>query len=162
MNKLLTMLLVLLFLPGCAPDASEEVPAETPDAVVEESPVESELLDPNIADPDQLADTGLTGDAIAALVQDRPFDNMLQVDETLGELMEDEAREAVYARMFLPLDLNTASAEEIMLIPGVGNRMAHEFDEYRPYSEIIEFRREIGKYVDDAEVARLEQYVRIP
>jgi hypothetical protein len=39
--------------------------------------------------------------------------------------------------------------------------MRHEFEEYRPYSDIARFRREIGKYVDNAEVARLEQYVTI-
>jgi hypothetical protein len=37
--------------------------------------------------------------------------------------------------------------------------MAHEFDEYRPYTDMEQFRREIGKYVDEDEVARLEQYV---
>ena len=50
---------------------------------------------------------------------------------------------------------------DILLIPGVGGRMAHEFEEYRPYSNIEQFRREIGKYVDEAEVARLEQYVTL-
>ena len=50
---------------------------------------------------------------------------------------------------------------EIELIPGVGGRMRHEFEEYRPYTSIEQFRREIGKYVDDDEVARLERYVRI-
>ena len=51
--------------------------------------------------------------------------------------------------------------EEILAIPGVGKRMAHEFEEYRPYSSMEQFRREIGKYVDDGEVARLERYVEI-
>jgi hypothetical protein len=40
--------------------------------------------------------------------------------------------------------------------------MAHEFEEYRPWTSVEQFRREIGKYVDKAEVARLEQYVSIP
>jgi len=39
--------------------------------------------------------------------------------------------------------------------------MQHEFEEYRPYKSMDQFRREIGKYVDKAEVARLEQYVTI-
>jgi DNA uptake protein ComE-like DNA-binding protein len=60
-----------------------------------------------------------------------------------------------------PIDLNAASDEEIVLIPGVGRRMLHEFKEYRPYKAIEQFRREIGKYVDKTEVARLEQYVTI-
>ena len=63
--------------------------------------------------------------------------------------------------MWKPIDLNTAKGEEILLIPGVGPRMRHEFEEYRPYKDIEQFRREIGKYVDKAEVARLEQYVTI-
>lgn len=162
MTDSLKMLLAALVLAGCAPDAVQEEPAGEVEAVVEQAPVHEGLLDPNVADPDQLAALGLSADAIAALVQDRPYEDMLEVDETLGELMDADAREALYAQMFLRLDLNAASEEEIMLIPGVGNRMAHEFDEYRPYSEIIEFRREIGKYVNDEEVARLEQYVRIP
>jgi hypothetical protein len=39
--------------------------------------------------------------------------------------------------------------------------MLHEFKEYRPYKAIEQFRREIGKYVDKREVARLERYVTI-
>ena len=75
--------------------------------------------------------------------------------------LDEAAREEAYRSVFIPLDLNNASQEEIMLIPNVGERMAYEFDEYRPYDAIERFRAEIGKYVDDEEVARLEQYVRI-
>ena len=39
--------------------------------------------------------------------------------------------------------------------------MLHEFKEYRPYRAIEQFRREIGKYVDEQEVARLERYVTL-
>ena len=59
------------------------------------------------------------------------------------------------------IDLNTATDAQILSIPGVGQRMLHEFKEYRPYTSMDQFRREIGKYVDKAEVARLEQYVTI-
>ena len=41
------------------------------------------------------------------------------------------------------------------------NRMVHEFEEYRPYTRMEQFRREIGKYVDANEVARLESYVTL-
>ena len=86
---------------------------------------------------------------------------MVAVDRALGERLSEEQREQVYARLWKPLDLNTASAEEILLIPGVGERMQHEFEEYRPYRGMEQFRREMGKYVDEEEVARLEQYVII-
>ena len=59
------------------------------------------------------------------------------------------------------INLNTATDAEIMSIPGMGPRMLREFKEYRPYTSMDQFRREIGKYVDKAEVARFEQYVTI-
>jgi DNA uptake protein ComE-like DNA-binding protein len=61
----------------------------------------------------------------------------------------------------VPININTASDAEILKIPGVGPKMLHEFKEYRPWTSIAQFRREIGKYVDKAEVARLEKYIVI-
>jgi len=61
----------------------------------------------------------------------------------------------------VPININTATDAQILSIPGVGRRMLREFKEYRPYTSIEQFRREIGKYVDKAEVARLEQYIVI-
>ncbi|MDP9200401.1 MAG: helix-hairpin-helix domain-containing protein [Gemmatimonadota bacterium] len=61
----------------------------------------------------------------------------------------------------VPININTATDAEILRIPGVGQRMLREFKEYRPYTSIEQFRREIGKYVDKAEVTRLEKYIVI-
>jgi DNA uptake protein ComE-like DNA-binding protein len=63
--------------------------------------------------------------------------------------------------VFVPINLNAASDEAILSIPGLGRRMLHEFKEYRPYTSIEQFRKEIGKYVDAKEVARLERYVTL-
>ncbi|HRW07325.1 MAG TPA: hypothetical protein P5121_19610 [Caldilineaceae bacterium] len=61
------------------------------------------------------------------------------------------------------LNLNIVSGEELLAtIPDFGNRMVREFQEYRPYVSIQQFRREIGKYVDDAQVAFYEEYVYVP
>lgn len=61
------------------------------------------------------------------------------------------------------LNLNTASGDEFRAaIPGLGNNMVREFEEYRPYVSITQFRREIGKYVSDAQVAEYEKYVYVP
>lgn len=60
------------------------------------------------------------------------------------------------------VNLNTASEEEFLEIPGVGEQMAHEFDEYRPYVSIQQFRQEIGKYVDEEQVAAYEEHVFVP
>lgn len=60
------------------------------------------------------------------------------------------------------LNLNTTPEDEFMSIPGVGENMAHEFEEYRPYSSINQFRKEIAKYVDMEQVTAYEQYVFVP
>ncbi len=70
--------------------------------------------------------------------------------------------EATAAAIATKLNLNTASDDEFLTVPGVGNRMVREFKEYRPYTTILQFRREIGKYVDEAQVAAYEQYVFVP
>jgi DNA uptake protein ComE-like DNA-binding protein len=61
------------------------------------------------------------------------------------------------------LNLNTASANDFLTtIPGMGNKMVHEFEEYRPYRSIQQFRKEIGKYVSPEQVAEYEKYVFVP
>ena len=165
------LLAALLALAACGGDEAE--PADMVQEEVAEAPAapaaapaatlaEGTMLDPNAATREELlAVPGMTAERADALVAGRPYQTMLDVDRALGE-MTDEERDQVYAVVWKPVNLNTASAEEMELIPGVGERMRHEFEEYRPYRAIEEFRREIGKYVDDAEVARLERYVVIP
>ena len=120
------------------------------------------LLDPNTATREELmAGPALSAEAADALIAGRPYSDMIAVDAALDDHLDEAGREAAYASLWLPIDLNAASGEEILLIPGVGERMQHEFEEYRPYRAIQEFRQEIGKYVDEAEVARLERYVEI-
>ncbi|MGQ0600816.1 MAG: hypothetical protein ACT4QE_03865 [Anaerolineales bacterium] len=61
------------------------------------------------------------------------------------------------------VNLNTASGDEFLAaIPGLGNRMVREFQEYRPYVSIQQFRKEIGKYVETTQVAEYEKYVYVP
>ena len=123
----------------------------------------SGLLDPNAATREQLAAVpGRTPPAADALVAGRPYADMVAVDRALAATIADTAaRKRVYAQVWKPIDLNKASDAEILLIPGIGRRMLGEFKEYRPYNDIARFRREMGKYVDEAEVARLERYVQV-
>jgi DNA uptake protein ComE-like DNA-binding protein len=98
-----------------------------------------------------------------AVLAKRPFKTVKDLDTVLASqgLMK-EQRTALYVKLFVPINLNTATDEEIQLIPGVGNRMLKEFKEYRPYTALAQFHREIGKYVDNTELSRLEQYVFVP
>jgi DNA uptake protein ComE-like DNA-binding protein len=120
----------------------------------------SGLLDPNRATKAELvALEHLTEAMVDQIIAARPILDMMVVDRILAGSLSEEQREQVYGKVWAPLDLNSASKEEIMLIPGVGERMHHEFEEYRPYAALAQFHREIDKYVDDTELARLEQYV---
>ena len=141
--------------PGAAPEAAAPAPeAETAAA--------DGFLDPNTASRDELMTApGVDATLADALVAGRPFADMVAVNNVVGTRLSEEQKDALYSRVWMPLDLNRASEAEILLIPGVGERMAHEFEEYRPYDGIERFRREIGKYVDSTEVARLERYVTI-
>lgn len=60
------------------------------------------------------------------------------------------------------LNLNTASENDLMAIPGMTKRMVHEFQEYRPYPSIQQFRREMSKYVGAPVIADYEKYVYVP
>ena len=124
------------------------------------TPTTAGMVDPNTATQQQLMAAGLDSAAAAAVIAGRPHADMRGVDRALARLSADQ-RKAVYATVWKPIDLNTATDAEILLIPGIGNRMLHEFKEYRPYTSMEQFRREMGKYVDKDEVARLEKYVMI-
>ncbi|HSF14609.1 MAG TPA: helix-hairpin-helix domain-containing protein [Vicinamibacteria bacterium] len=123
----------------------------------------SGVVNPNLAGKEELlALPHLDETLVTAIMEKRPFLSMMDLHGILKPSLSDEALKELYVKMFLPINLNTASEDEILLVPSVGPRMAHEFEEYRPYKALAQFRREMGKYVDDAEVARLEQYVFVP
>jgi DNA uptake protein ComE-like DNA-binding protein len=106
---------------------------------------------------------GMTPAIAKNLVSKRPFATVTALDQFLTSAgLTREQITTLYGRVFVHINLNSGTREEILLIPGVGNRMLREFLEYRPYAALSVFHREIDKYVDDAELARLEQYVFVP
>lgn len=124
-------------------------------AVVENSVV----YNVNLAYQDELSTAGLSDEWVEKIMAARPFMTMNELDSMLTEEID---KEELYKNLFVPLNLNTTAEADFKLIPGVGDKMAHEFEEYRPYKSILQFRKEIGKYVDEAEVARYEKYVFVP
>ncbi len=73
-----------------------------------------------------------------------------------------ESSPAASPTPFTLVNLNTGTDEEILAIPGLNDRMLDEFMEYRPYGSILQFRQEIGKYVDASQVTEWETYVFVP
>jgi DNA uptake protein ComE-like DNA-binding protein len=122
------------------------------------------LIDPNVAAEAELtALPHLTPAIVKDLLAARPFMSATDLNTfLLGHGLSAAQATEVYAKAFIHVNLNTASREEILLIPGAGTRMAREFAEYRPWKSWAQFDKEIGKYVGPAETERLKQYVFIP
>ena len=103
------------------------------------------VVNPNLADSDELrALPHLTGPIVDGLLARKPFLSMTDLHAHLSASLSADQLMELYARLFVPINLNTASREEILLVPGVGARMAHEFEEYRPYRALAQFRRRWG------------------
>lgn len=121
------------------------------------------IVDANIATEQELsALPQLTPALVDGIVDARPFASITELDALLARTLDRAQITELYGQLFVHLNLNTATREQVLLIPGTGPRMAHEFDEYRPYPALAQFHREIAKYVDDTELARLAQYVFVP
>ena len=106
---------------------------------------------------------GMTPAVAKAFVAARPFDTIVAANTfLLGQKLTQEQIASLYEKAFVHVNLNTATAPEILLIPRVARRMTREFEEYRPWVSMAQFDKEIGKYVDATEVNRLKQYVFIP
>jgi DNA uptake protein ComE-like DNA-binding protein len=121
------------------------------------------IVDANIASEKELAGVPqLTPALINGIIERRPFPSITELDAFLSQSLSRQQLTEIYGRLFVHLNLNTATREQILLIPNAGPRMVREFLEYRPYKALAQFHREIDKYVDDTELARLEQYVFVP
>ena len=122
------------------------------------------VVDANtVAEADLAKLPGMTPAIAKAVVAARPFESSVDLNKFLlsQKLTQEQANE-IYKHAFIHINLNTATAPEIMLVPGAGKRMAHEFEEYRPWKSWAQFEKEIGKYVDAKDVVRLAHYSLIP
>ena len=92
----------------------------------------------------------------------RPWKTWAQFDQEIGKYVGQADTDRLKQYVFIPVNLNTATDEDILSIPGAGPRMVREFKEYRPWKTKEQFEKEIGKYVGAKETARLWRYVVIP
>jgi DNA uptake protein ComE-like DNA-binding protein len=115
------------------------------------------------AEKDLVALPHMTPGLVKGLLEKRPFGTVVDLNAWLASqgITTDQAKE-LYGKAFVHVNLNTATRDEILLIPGAGARMAREFAEYRPWKTWAQFDKEISKYVGQAETDRLKQYVFIP
>ena len=145
----------------CAGGGGDRAPALTLDAQVGKS---QGVVDANTASEKDLAGMPHMPPAIAkALVGVRPFKSITELNTFLvGQGLTQEQAMDFYQKAFVHVNLNTATPDEILLIPGAGKRMVREFAEYRPWKTWAQFDKEIGKYVGADATAKLAQYVLHP
>jgi len=122
------------------------------------------VVDANTAaEKDLLAMPHMDAARVKAIVEKRPFTSITELNALLlaQGLTQPQATE-FYGKAFVHINLNTATPDEILLVPGAGKRMVHEFAEYRPWKSYAQFDKEIGKYVGAERTAQLAQYTFIP
>ena len=117
------------------------------------------VLNANLATAEELQGIGMSEELATKVIENRPY---LTLADFAAQLGEDVSKENMYKKIFVPFNLNTTPEADFKQIPGVGDKMAHEFEEYRPYTSVAQFRKEIGKYVDEAQVEYYLNYVFVP
>jgi DNA uptake protein ComE-like DNA-binding protein len=167
MKKTFLFVLLLGFgMIGCASPESEAASEVAVEATAVDDTEQMALHGPmnaNYATAEDLAAAEGIGAVLAeTIVAGRPYLRVMDLAAAMASSVEADQLESVLSAVWIPLNLNDAGREEILMVPGVGDRMAHEFEEYHPYVSMAQFRREMGKYVDDAEVERLASFVFVP
>ena len=122
------------------------------------------VVDANtVAEKDLLTFPNMTPAIVKGLIEKRPFASITELHAYLlsQNLTAAQAME-FYTKAFVHINLNTATNEEILLVPGAGRRMTIEFPEYRPWKTWAQFDKEISKYVGQEATDKLKQYVFIP
>ena len=122
------------------------------------------VIDANLAAEEQLLKLpNMTAPIVKGLIAKRNFNSITELNAYLlsAGLKQEQAME-IYPHAFVHVNLNTATKEEILLIPGAGQKMTVEFPEYRPWRTFAQFDRQIGKYVGQEATDKLKQYVFIP
>lgn len=117
-----------------------------------------------VAEKDLAALPHMTPAIAKAMVAKRPFLSIVDLNTfLLAQGLTAEHAMELYTKAFVHINLNTATAEEILLVPGAGKKMTIEFPEYRPWKTWAQFDRQIGKYIGGPENAqKLAQYTFIP
>jgi hypothetical protein len=122
------------------------------------------LIDPNTAAEAELSTVaGLSIAGVAAIIAGRPFATPSALHAVVAEGLSEQDQHSIYSAMFIRVGLNSGAEADFKLIPSTMSprKLAHEFEEYRPYESIDQFRREMAKYVSDEEVVHLTRYVTL-
>ena len=141
--------------------ACDSAPAATNAAEPKPVGVSDSLININTVDPYQLAGVEVLTDAVQdALLLNRPYETPRDLHAVVSKNADAPLQLMIYKKLFVPVNANSAEEADIKLVPSVltPKKLAHEVDEYRPYADMDQFKRELGKYMKPAEIDALSQY----
>ena len=121
------------------------------------------LVEPNIAADSQFTRLALSAHAVHLLKEAKPILSAVKYDSILAEAgMTAAQRKDLYAKSFVHVDINRGTDAEFMLIPGMTTQALAAIKAGRPWATFQAFQAAMGKTMNAAEVARVEQYLFIP
>lgn len=92
----------------------------------------------------------------------RPWKSWLQFDREIGKYVGQQETDRYKQYMFIPINLNSASDDVLLTIPGVDTRILQELKKSRPWKTKDQVEKEVGKNAGPKEAARLSRYLVIP
>jgi hypothetical protein len=109
---------------------------------------------------------GMDARKLQAIKAGRPWKDFAQFRMEVAKVATPAEAQRLEQYLFIPVELNTVTDEimDTFASIGVGTRQwKREFKEYRPWTSMEQFDREIGKYLrgNPAELKRLARYVII-
>jgi len=109
---------------------------------------------------------GVDANKLRALKAGRPWKSFEQFQADFGKATNPTEATRVEQYVFIPIDLNTWTDPIMDSFAGIGvgtRQWKREFAEYRPWTSMEQFEREISKYLRGRpqELKRLERYVII-
>jgi len=118
------------------------------------------------SDAEFLLIPGMDGNKLKAIKAGRPWKSFEQFQADFGKATSAAEAARVEQYVFIPIDLNTWTDPIMDSFAGIGvgtRQWKREFAEYRPWTSMEQFRREISKYLRSRpqELKRLERYVII-
>ena len=94
----------------------------------------------------------------------RPWKSFAQFDKEIGKYLTANPGELDRLKqyVFIAMNVNTASDDDLMTIPGMTAKTLADLKKARPYASKAQFETEMGKAAGAKEAARLSRYLVIP
>jgi hypothetical protein len=117
-------------------------------------------------DAELLLIPGVDNAMLQVIKAGRPYKTFAQFETALGKAAKPADVQRIERYVFIPMELNTFTQEIIESFAPIGvgtRRWIREFNEYRPYTSMAQWEREISKYLrnNPNELKRLQRYVYI-